>query len=112
MLITYKVIIVTGAGNGMARELILQLLHKDAKVTLPAEAARLIIAAKELNKPRLFIGKVSKFFDQFYRLAPTRATRFMQKQMQKFFTIGCKTFYRYLHEAWQGKPIPGAKKTC
>ena len=58
------------------------------KGTLPAEAARLIIEAIELNEPRLFIGKDSKFMDKFYRLAPTRATRFMQKQMQKFITIG------------------------
>lgn len=57
------------------------------KGTLPADAARQIIEAIESNRPRLFIGKDSRFMDRFYRLAPVRATRFMQKQMQKFIKI-------------------------
>ncbi len=58
------------------------------KGTLPENAAKQMIHAIEHNKPRVFIGKDSVFMDRFYRLAPQRATRFMQKQMQKFITIG------------------------
>ncbi|EAR10104.1 SDR family NAD(P)-dependent oxidoreductase [Reinekea blandensis] len=57
------------------------------KGTMPADAARQMIEAIESNRPRVFIGKDSRFMDRFYRLAPVRATRFMQKQMQKFIKL-------------------------
>jgi len=45
------------------------------------EAAQIIVAGIEKNKPRILTGKDSKLMNKLYRLAPTSATKLITKQM-------------------------------
>jgi len=48
----------------------------------PKEVAGLVIKAIEINQPRVFAGKDSKFMNRLYRLSPGYATGLIAKQMK------------------------------
>lgn len=55
----------------------------EAQNILSAEAAAAIILnGMEADKYRIIVGKDSRFMDLFYRLAPSRAARMIQKKMK------------------------------
>jgi short-subunit dehydrogenase len=54
-----------------------------AKMAMPADkAASVIIDGIEQNRTRILVGKDANFLDKFYRLAPTRAIRFITDKMK------------------------------
>lgn len=52
------------------------------KMTLPSEAARIIVEAMEKDAYRCMIGNDAKLLDRMSRLMPERAAGFIYKQMQ------------------------------
>jgi len=52
------------------------------KMTLPADAARIIVDAMEKDAYRVCVGSDSKMMDRLYRLMPERAAGIIYKQMR------------------------------
>lgn len=60
---------------------------KQSFKALPAdEAAKIIIAGIEKNRPQIFVGNDSKFMNFLYRVNPVFATKFIAKQMQSLLS--------------------------
>lgn len=64
MNVSNKVIVVTGAGSGMGRALVLA------------------IDGIEHDKFQVYVGRDAKMMNLLYRLSPQRATRFMYGKMK------------------------------
>jgi NAD(P)-dependent dehydrogenase (short-subunit alcohol dehydrogenase family) len=108
MRIDGKVVVVTGAGSGMGRELVLELLRRRARVaavdvnpetansgvtlaggggksipmTRADKAARVILDGVERDRFRVLVGNDARLLDVLYRLDPRRATAFIARQMK------------------------------
>lgn len=82
-----KNIVVTGGGNGVGRELVLQLLGKGTTVFAvdingeASKAAELIIKAMETKKLRTYIGKDCKVMNALYKISPRFAMSMINKVM-------------------------------
>jgi NAD(P)-dependent dehydrogenase (short-subunit alcohol dehydrogenase family) len=81
-----KVVVVTGAGSGMGRELVLGLGSAEAAAKIyPADkAAADILDGVERNRFRVLVGNDAKFLDVMYRLNPQRATAFIARMMKRY----------------------------
>lgn len=60
-----------------------QKAGQEQKILQADKAARIMINAMEKNKPRVLVGNDARFLDILYRLAPTAASRFIAKMMEK-----------------------------
>ena len=56
--------------------------NKAMKITLPEDAAEMIIQGMEQNKYRVLVGKDSRFMDLLYRLNPSYAANLIYKKMK------------------------------
>lgn len=76
MKIANRIVVVTGGGSGMGRELVLELLRRGARV-----------AAVDL---RVLVGKDARLLDALVRIAPEKAAAFIARQMGDLLTRNAK----------------------
>ena len=56
--------------------------NSNLPMTTPQVAAETIVNGMEKNKFQVYIGNDAKMMNMFYKVAPARATRFIQGQMK------------------------------
>ncbi len=84
-----RILVVTGAGSGIGREVALEALRRGARVAACdinpeslAETARIILDGMEADAYRVIVGGDAKLMDRLYRLSPSRAAGFIARQMK------------------------------